>query len=263
MSIDSAEPLSVAVIIPVVRPEQRAAAEAVVRSLADLAELAVLDNAEGEPASADATWLRAGEVVPAHGAGQGRGEAIWKGLFATRGKVVVVIAPETPDPAGVLRAVTAPFAADDSLGMVCGVGPTEAEVTRLLARPLLALHAPQLADLRDPTSQEWAVRRDLVEMLPLSVGAGVDLALRLDVENLEGRAADPRGGPARCRCAGSDAGDDSTTGLRRRTADAGADGAAGRADRAAGRRRVRSGARAAAGRQRARLRHALRPPAAA
>lgn len=189
MSIDSAEPPSVAVIVPVVRPEQRAVAEAVVRSLADLAELAVLDNAEGEPASAHATWLRAAEVVPAHGTGPGRGEAIWKGLFATRGKVVVVIAPETPDPAGVLRAVTAPFAADDSLGMVCGVGPTEAEVNRLLARPLLALHAPQLADLRDPTSQEWAVRRDLVEMLPLSVGAGVDLALRLDVENLEGRAA--------------------------------------------------------------------------
>jgi glucosyl-3-phosphoglycerate synthase len=53
-------------------------------------------------------------------------------------------------------------------------------VTELLARPLLNLHAPELAVFDQPLAGEVAGRRELLERLPFSVGYGVEIAMLID-----------------------------------------------------------------------------------
>ena len=53
-------------------------------------------------------------------------------------------------------------------------------VTELLARPLLSLYFPELAEVAQPLAGEYAGRRSLLEQLPFVVGYGVDVALLID-----------------------------------------------------------------------------------
>ena len=53
-------------------------------------------------------------------------------------------------------------------------------VTELLARPLLNLHAPELAVFDQPLAGEVAARRELLVRLPFSVGYGVEIAMLID-----------------------------------------------------------------------------------
>ena len=54
-------------------------------------------------------------------------------------------------------------------------------VTELLARPLLNLHAPELAVFDQPLAGETAAARELLEQLPFSAGYGVEIAMLIDV----------------------------------------------------------------------------------
>lgn len=53
-------------------------------------------------------------------------------------------------------------------------------VTELMARPLLSLHAPELAVFDQPLAGETAARRELLEQLPFSAGDGVEIAMLID-----------------------------------------------------------------------------------
>ena len=53
-------------------------------------------------------------------------------------------------------------------------------MTELLARPLLNLHAPELAVFDQPLAGEVAARRELLARLPFSVGYGVEIAMLID-----------------------------------------------------------------------------------
>ena len=53
-------------------------------------------------------------------------------------------------------------------------------MTELLARPLLNLHAPELAVFDQPLAGEMAARRELLVRLPFSVGYGVEIAMLID-----------------------------------------------------------------------------------
>jgi glucosyl-3-phosphoglycerate synthase len=54
-------------------------------------------------------------------------------------------------------------------------------VTELMARPLITVLFPHLADLVQPLSGECAGRRDVLEALPFAGGYAVDLGLLIDV----------------------------------------------------------------------------------
>jgi glucosyl-3-phosphoglycerate synthase len=54
-------------------------------------------------------------------------------------------------------------------------------VTELMARPLLNLHAPELAVFDQPLAGETAGRRELLEQIPFSAGYGVEIAMLIDV----------------------------------------------------------------------------------
>ena len=53
-------------------------------------------------------------------------------------------------------------------------------VTELMARPLLNLHAPELAVFDQPLAGETAARRALLEQIPFSAGYGVEIAMLID-----------------------------------------------------------------------------------
>ena len=59
-------------------------------------------------------------------------------------------------------------------------------VTELAARPLLAQFFPELSEVAQPLSGEYAGRRSLLEQLPFVVGYGVDVALLIDAARRAG-----------------------------------------------------------------------------
>ena len=59
-------------------------------------------------------------------------------------------------------------------------------VTELLARPLLSQFFPDLAEVAQPLSGEYAGRRTLLERLPFMTGYGVDVALLIDAARTVG-----------------------------------------------------------------------------
>ena len=62
-------------------------------------------------------------------------------------------------------------------------------VTELVARPLLSLLFPKLADIVQPLGGEYAARRSALEVLPFVEGWGVELGLLVDIVERFGRDA--------------------------------------------------------------------------
>ena len=62
-------------------------------------------------------------------------------------------------------------------------------VTELVARPVLSLLFPKLADIVQPLGGEYAGRRDALEVLPFVEGWGVELGLLIDIVDRFGRDA--------------------------------------------------------------------------
>jgi glucosyl-3-phosphoglycerate synthase len=133
------------------------------------------------------------ELRPELGPALGKGDAMWRGLAATTGEIVVYV---DGDSAGFgehfVTSLLAPMFEDDTLALVKGsfrrpfrVGDIVlpaggGRVTELLARPLLNLHRPELAGFSQPLAGEIAARRSLLERLPFPVGYGVEIAMLLD-----------------------------------------------------------------------------------
>jgi glucosyl-3-phosphoglycerate synthase len=190
----------VTVCIPA-RDEEPTIGEIVGRIRADLMErapvvdeLIVVDDGSADAtaqvaAAAGAAVLACDSVLPEFPPG-GKGQAMWKGVHAARGDVVVFCDGDIVnfDPAFVLG-LAGPLLARDDITFVKGFydRPVEGRpgeggrVTELVARPLIALHFPHLADLAQPLSGECAAPRHVLERLPFSYGYGVDLGLLIDV----------------------------------------------------------------------------------
>ncbi|MCB1039452.1 MAG: hypothetical protein KDA94_07990, partial [Acidimicrobiales bacterium] len=88
---------------------------------------------------------------------------------------------------GFLVGMVGPLLSDPTIDFVKGHyhrpeadGVGGGRVTELLARPLLSLYFPELAEVAQPLAGEYAGRRSLLEQLPFVVGYGVDVALLID-----------------------------------------------------------------------------------
>ncbi len=161
-------------------------------------EVVVIDggSTDGTPdiAAAAGARVHAGRTLhPDDGEPAGKGDALWRGLSATSGDLVVfcdtdvrnfharfvesLLGPLLTDPQ--VRFVKAfyerPIAVDD----VVHVGEG-GRVTELTARPLLNLFWPELAGFVQPLSGECAAHRSLLEALPFFTGYGVEFGLLVD-----------------------------------------------------------------------------------
>ena len=164
-------------------------------------EVVVVDDhsrdGTGDAASAaGATVVRAAEVLPEFGEGPGKGQALWKAVAVSRGDIVAFCDADLRDfEPHFVTGLLGPFLLDPLLGFVkayyrrpTGDGSPRGggRVTELVARPVLALLFPELADVVQPLAGEFAARRDVFEALPFVEGYGVDIGLLIDAARLCG-----------------------------------------------------------------------------
>ncbi|UQX88078.1 glucosyl-3-phosphoglycerate synthase [Jatrophihabitans telluris] len=195
--------LSISVVIPA-RNEEATVAEVVSRISDALVEpglvdeLVVIDSDSTDATAALAA--KAGAQVYAAGAIEtglkslpGKGEALWRSLFVTRGDIVAFIdADLTEWGAHFITGLLGPMLRDRKVSLVKGFydrlfssadgghSPQGGRVTELVARPLINLHWPILSGVVQPLAGEWAMRRSLAETLPFPVGYGVEFATLTD-----------------------------------------------------------------------------------
>ena len=172
-----------------------------------IAELLVVDG-DSEDGTAEvarragARVVRQREVLPHLGTVGGKGEAMWKGLAAAEGDLIVyldadivdigprfvtgLLGPLLHEPDVLLTKAVydRPLAAGGEVRDSGG-----GRVTELLARPALALWFPELAGIAQPLSGEIAARRSLLEQLPFVQGYGVEIAMLIDIADRFGSAA--------------------------------------------------------------------------
>ncbi len=133
-------------------------------------------------------------VLPGQGRMSGKGEALWKSLYATSGDLLVFVDADLREfTSSYVTGLLGPLLTDPSVGYVKGCydrplvdGEHRVEggggrVTELVARPLISMHWPLLAGVMQPLGGEYAGRRALLERLPFVTGYGVELGLLLDV----------------------------------------------------------------------------------
>jgi len=138
--------------------------------------------------------VRQDEVLPHLGSSPGKGEAMWKGLAAARGELLVYLDADIVDIGPrFVTGLLGPLLDDPGVQLTKAVydrplaltdqpqGSGGGRVTELLARPALALWFPELAGIAQPLSGEIAARRSLLETLPFVRGYGIEVAMLIDV----------------------------------------------------------------------------------
>lgn len=199
---------TVSVVLPALNEEQTVGA--VVATIAPLLgslvdELIVLDSG-----STDATAARARaagarvvsreEAVPSLPPVPGKGEALWRGVAASRGDLIAFVDSDLidPDPAFVPR-LLGPMLLHTDVHLVkayyrrplrvfkAGEDPTGGgRVTELLARPVLAALRPELTAILQPLGGEYAGTREFLTTVPFAPGYGVEIGLLIDAHGRYG-----------------------------------------------------------------------------
>lgn len=150
------------------------------------------DRTAEEARSAGATVVDASAVLTEFGRGHGKGEALWKSLYASTGDIVVWCDADVRDfSTRFISGLLGPLLTDPTIGFVKGFyeRPVDGHVrgggrvTELVARPLLTMCFPELGDIVQPLSGEYGGRRTILEQLPFVEGYGVDIAMLIDIAN--------------------------------------------------------------------------------
>ena len=133
-------------------------------------------------------------VLPQYGLRRGKGEALWKSLYCTRGDIVIwldtdivnihprfaygLIGPLLlrPDIQFVKGFYRRPLKVGDKIQAGGG-----GRVTELTARPLLNLFYPELSGVIQPLSGEYGGRRTALEQVKFFSGYGVEIGLLIDI----------------------------------------------------------------------------------
>jgi glucosyl-3-phosphoglycerate synthase len=148
-----------------------------------------VDGTYDAAASAGAAVHRSAEIRPDLGSYPGKGEAMWKSMFVTSGELVVFMDADLLDwDTHFVPGLLGPLLTWPEVQLVKGFYQRPGEqgsmdggrVTELVARPLLAMCYPRLADVVQPLAGEWAVRRSWFSTLSVPTGYGVEIAALID-----------------------------------------------------------------------------------
>lgn len=134
------------------------------------------------------------EILPELGSVRGKGEALWKSLYVTKGDIVAWVDTDItnihprfiygllgpllkyPQVQYVKGFYQRPIKVGDKMQAYGG-----GRVTELVARPLLNLFYPELSGVIQPLSGEYAGRRSALERVPFFTGYGVETGLLIDL----------------------------------------------------------------------------------
>lgn len=203
---------SVAVILPALNEEQTVGdivaiiRRDLVEQTALVDELVVVDSGSTDgtaavAAAAGARVVAKEEVLSTIPPLPGKGEAMWRGVAATRSEIVAFVDADlenftssfvtgilgplltNPDIHLVKATYDRPLHSGDAI-LPAGGG----RVTELVARPLLNMFWPELAGFVQPLAGEYAARRTLLESLPFPTGYGIEVAMLIDTLRTVGLA---------------------------------------------------------------------------
>jgi glucosyl-3-phosphoglycerate synthase len=147
-------------------------------------------------AAAGARTVGQADVLADAGPGSGKGNVLWKSLHVCAGDLLCWLDADLRNfNAGTVARLVEPLLTDVDTVLVKasytrsfeGAPTGGGRVTELVARPLLSLLFPKLADIVQPLGGEYAARREAVEVLPFVEGWGVELGLLVDVVERFGR----------------------------------------------------------------------------
>lgn len=182
---------TVSVVIPALNEEATVAdvVRACLTSNAD--EVIVIDSDSADATAVNARaagarvvgWRDVDKQLPL----PGKGEALWRGVKAASGDVVVFMdADVTNAEPWWVDKLAEPFA-DPAIHLVKASYTRDGaggRVTELTAKPLLRVYFPHLAKLNQPLAGEYAIRRSTALRLPFVAGYGVEVGLLIDVTSL-------------------------------------------------------------------------------
>ena len=179
--------MKVSVVIPALN-EEATVAGVVAKCLASRADEVIVIDSD----STDATAVRADAAgarvvnwrdVDPREPWPGKGEALWRGVKAARGDVVVFVdADVTSLESWWVDALAAPLD-DDTVHLVKASYTRQGaggRVTELTAKPLLRALFPDIR-VDQPLAGEYAIRRSTALSLPFVAGYGVEAGLLIDV----------------------------------------------------------------------------------
>lgn len=157
------------------------------------------DETAARAAAAGARVVTSAEVLPDLPMERGKGEAMWRGLAATSGDIVVFVDADLRSfTSQYVAGLVGPLLVDSTIHMVKAVydRPLVAgdvriaagggRVTEILARPLINALWPPLSGIAQPLSGEYSARRGLLELLPFPCGYGVEVGLLVDAYHTVG-----------------------------------------------------------------------------
>ncbi len=134
------------------------------------------------------------QMLPGYGARAGKGEALWKSLYATHGDIVLWIDTDIVNiHPRFVYGVLGPLLLNPGLQFVKGFyqrplhtgdkmqAGAGGRVTELTARPMINLFYPELSGVIQPLSGEYGGRRSALEQCSFFSGYGVEIGLLIDI----------------------------------------------------------------------------------
>ncbi len=137
----------------------------------------------------------ASEILPEYEQFRGKGENLWKALYVTKGDIIIYLDADIKNihhrfaygligPLLIYNNIKyskafydRPIAVARSRLRPTGGG----RVTELVTRPLFSLFFPELTQIIQPLSGEYAGFRELFEQIPFPIGYGVETSMLLDI----------------------------------------------------------------------------------
>ncbi len=158
-------------------------------------EVVVLDDGSIDATAEVAQWegarvIAVEDLLPEAGPGSGKGNAMWKSLYAMTGDLVCWVDADIRNFGHhFVTGLLGPLLTNPDTAFVKGYyrRPLHGEptgggrVTELVARPTLSLLFPELTGFLQPLGGEYAGRRSLLEQVPFVEGWGVEIGLLIDI----------------------------------------------------------------------------------
>ena len=162
-------------------------------------EFAVIDSGSKDKTlevaqSYGADTYLASNILPEVGDKRGKGENLWKAIHQLKGDIICYVDADISNihprfvyglVAPLIKQAEVQYVKafyDRPLNYSSGLRSSGGgRVTEILIRPLFSLFYPELTNIIQPLSGEYAARREVLEMIPFPIGYGVETSHLLDL----------------------------------------------------------------------------------
>ena len=153
------------------------------------------DNTRDIARAFGADVYRAADILPDLEPFTGKGENLWKALYVTRGDIIVYLDADIKNiHHRFAYGLIGPLLFHDRIKFTKAfydrpiaitadkIRPTGGgRVTELVIRPLFSLFFPELTQILQPLSGEYAGYREIFEKIPFPIGYGIETSMILDI----------------------------------------------------------------------------------